>query len=160
VPAVVTGDQSCVCIDVIPSCFDDTGGGEQATVVGGLIGGIQSQLSAIQSLASQMRRGLLQELQTNQIAERVSATKNFSVVNANIRRIALQPGVRGAAQGQCGRGGNDDAIRAQIPAIVGQRTAPPSLNPNPKNYLNYGRKTTSSGLGPLLTGGKLVACYV
>ena len=79
-----------------------------------------------------MRREL-QELRTNQMADRVFTTKNFSIVNANIRRIALQPGVRGTvARGQRGRG-NDDAIGAQQPAIAGQRVAPPSLSPNPKN---------------------------
>jgi hypothetical protein len=130
VPIVVTGDQGCVYIDVIPSCLNDVG--EEQATVGGSTGGIQSQLLAIQSLASQMRREL-QELRTNQMADRVFTTKNFSIVNANIRRIALQPGVRGTvARGQRGRG-NDDAIGAQQPAIAGQRVAPPSLSPNPKN---------------------------
>jgi hypothetical protein len=40
-----------------------------------------------------MRREL-QEVQTNQIGRRDS-DKEFSIVNANIRRIALQPEFRG-----------------------------------------------------------------
>jgi hypothetical protein len=73
IPVVVTGHQGCVYIDVVPS-FDaaDVGGGQ--IVVGGARAttgrGIQAQLLALQSQSSQIRREL-QELQTNQMADRV-----------------------------------------------------------------------------------------
>jgi hypothetical protein len=61
VPVVVTGDQGCVYIDVVPS-FDEADGGGEISVGGctatGTTGGIQAQLLAIQSLTSQIRREL------------------------------------------------------------------------------------------------------
>jgi hypothetical protein len=129
-PVVVTGDQGCVYIDVIPCLEDgiDAVGGRIAATTGG----IQAQLLALQSLSSQIRREL-QELRTNQIADRVSIQKSFTLVNANIRRIAIQPGVR-SFRGTTVAGSNDDTIlraasAAQQPAIRSQ----PSLSSNPKN---------------------------
>jgi hypothetical protein len=100
VPVVVTGDQGCVYIDVVP-VFD-----KQQAAVGtvehgghGILGGdgaagVSAQLLSLQAAASQIRREL-QELRTNQMADRVLFTKHFTVVNGNLRRINLQPGVRG-----------------------------------------------------------------
>ena len=129
-PVVVTGDQGCVYIDVIPCLEDgiDAVGGRIAATTGG----IQAQLLALQSLSSQIRREL-QELRTNQIADRVSIQKSFTLVNANIRRIAIQPGVR-SFRGTTVAGSNDDTIlraasAAQQPAI----RSLPSLSSNPKN---------------------------
>jgi hypothetical protein len=141
VPVVVTGDQGCVHIDVVPS-FDEAGGegggiigagrGTMATTAGGL----SAQLLAVQSLASQIRREL-HELRTHQMADRVSTQKGFTIVNANIRRIALQPGVRGVVMGTTGDGRGHDDIRtggtAQLPAVTGHSATPASLSPNPKN---------------------------
>jgi uncharacterized protein YjaZ len=56
--------------------------------------GVSAQLLSLQAAASQIRREL-QELRTNQMADRVLFTKHFTVVNGNLRRINLQPGVRG-----------------------------------------------------------------
>jgi hypothetical protein len=144
-PVIVTGDQGCVYIDVVPSCFEAPVGArvEQVGVVtGGLLtsrtGGIQAQLLALQSGDVQMRREL-QEVRTNQMADRVTFTKCFSIVNANIRRIALQPGGRVNRGGAVGtrRVGNDDANgQVEQPAVAGYHTAPPSLSPNPKNLFD------------------------
>jgi hypothetical protein len=137
IPVVVTGDQGCVYIDVVPSFNDaDVVGGP--IVVGGAraaTGGIQSQLLAIQSQSSQIRREL-QELRTNQMADRVFATKNYAIINTNIRRIALQPGVRGGGLGGTVARGNDDNQSGALLAIAGLGIAPASLSPNPKNLFN------------------------
>jgi Transcriptional activator of glycolytic enzymes len=138
VPVVVTGDQGCVYIDVIP-CLDNgvddlvgasAGGGRLTTTTGGL----QAQLLALQSISTQIRREI-QELRTNQMADRVSISKNFTLVNANIRRIAVQPGVR-SFRGTLA-GGNDDARNLQAASAADQPVAivrsQPSLSPNPKN---------------------------
>jgi hypothetical protein len=138
VPVVVTGDQGCVYIDVVPS-FDEADGaggeiltGGRATTVSST-GGIQAQLLAIQSLTSQIRREL-QEMRTNQMADRVFAAKNFLIVNSNIRRIALQPGLRGSMGTVAG--GSDDNPRGAPLAIAGLGAAPASLSPNPKNLFD------------------------
>jgi hypothetical protein len=85
---------------------------------------------AIQSLTSQIRREL-QEMRTNQMADRVFAAKNFLIVNSNIRRIALQPGLRGSMGTVAG--GSDDNPRGAPLVIAGLGAAPASLSPNPKN---------------------------
>jgi hypothetical protein len=64
---------------------------------------MQAQLLALQLQSSQIRREL-QELRANQMADRAFSTKSYAIINANIRRIALQPGVRGGMGGQS-RGG-------------------------------------------------------
>ena len=91
IPVVVTGDQGCVYIDVVPS-FDETDVGGGQIVVGGAratTGGIQAQLLALQSQSSQIRREL-QELRTNQMADRVFAAKNYAIINTNIINIPTQ----------------------------------------------------------------------
>ncbi len=133
VPVVVTGDQGCVHIDVVPS-LDETGGDEEGAAIfcgaGGhaamatTTGGLTAQLLAVQSLAIQIRREL-QELRANQTADRVASQKSFTVVNGSIRRIALQPGVRGSGVSTmraAGGGGNDDprtVHAAPLPATAG-----------------------------------------
>ncbi len=146
VPVVVTGDQGCVHIDVVPS-LDEAGGVEEGGVPFGIgggagghataatSGGLAAQLLAAQSLLSQIRREL-QEVRANQMADRVASQKSFTVVNANIRRIALQPGVRGGGVSSMRAGGNDDTRTgdaAPLPATAGYGAAPASLSPNPKN---------------------------
>jgi hypothetical protein len=135
VPVVVTGDQGCVYIDVVP-VFDQqqaaVGAVEQggAGILGGGGGaGVSAQLLSLQAAASQIRREL-QELRTNQMADRVLFTKLFTVVNGNLRRINLQPGVRGGRRST--PGDDDDIAAAALTAFAG-RGAPPSLSPNPKN---------------------------
>jgi Transcriptional activator of glycolytic enzymes len=136
VPVVVTGDQGCVYIDIVPSFEEaDVGGGQ--IVVGGAratTGGIQAQLLALQSQSSQIRREL-QELRTNQMADRVFSAKNYGIINTNIRRIALQPGVRGGLGGTVARGNDDNLFGAPL-AIAGLGIAPASLSPNPKNLFD------------------------
>jgi len=137
VPVVVTGDQGCVYIDVVPS-FDEADGARGEILTGGhattvSTGGIQAQLLATQSLTSQIRQEL-QEMRTNQMADRVFAAKNFLIVNSNIRRIALQPGLRGGT-GTVARGNDDNQSGAPL-AIAGLGIAPASLSPNPKNLFN------------------------
>jgi len=137
IPVVVTGDQGCVYIDIVPS-FDEADVVGGPIVVGGAraaTGGIQSQLLAIQSQSSQIRREL-QELRTNQMADRVFATKNYAIINTNIRRIALQPGVRGGGLGGTVVRGNDDNQSGALLAIAGLGIAPASLSPNPKNLFS------------------------
>ena len=143
VPVVVTGDQGRVYIDVVPALVEDAapgngvGAGNGGGIGGGLAtttAGLTAQLLAVQSLASQIRREL-QELRANQMADRVATQKCFATVNSNIRRIALQPGVRGP-MGTLARQGNDDigtVDAAVLTAIAGATAAPASLSPNPKN---------------------------
>jgi hypothetical protein len=134
-------------IDVVPS-LDEAGGDEEGAAIfrgaGGhaamatTTGGLTAQLLAVQSLAIQIRREL-QELRANQMADRVASQKSFTVVNGSIRRIALQPGVRGSGVSTmraAGGGGNDDrrtVDAAPLPATAGYGAAPASLSPNPKN---------------------------
>ena len=72
---------------------DDLGGAAGGGCMAVTTGGIQAQLLAIQSSNAQICCEL-QEVQTNQMADRISISKNFTLVHANIRRIAVQPGVR------------------------------------------------------------------
>ncbi len=149
VPVVVTGDQGCVYIDVVP-VFDKhqaaVGTVEQSGV--GILGGgggagISAQLLSLQAAASQIRREL-QELRTNQMADRVLFTKHFTVVNGNLRRINLQPGVRG---GRRSTPGDDDNIAAAaLTAAMAGCGAPPSLSPNPKNLFELWDKY-QAGIG-------------
>ena len=71
--------------------------------------------------------------------ERVTVQKCFTTVNANIRRIALQPGVRGPVGTMRQQsGGNDDdrtVDAALLLATAGVGAAPATLSPNPKNFV-------------------------
>jgi hypothetical protein len=63
--------------------------------------------------------------------------KGFCLVNANIRRIALQPGVRGGGfrlGGEAATTGNDDETAGAGLAIAGH-SSKPSLSPNPKIFI-------------------------
>jgi hypothetical protein len=154
VPVVITGDEGCVNIDIIPS-LDENGnvvdgmggvvgianGGTGGREVGGMAstaGGLAAQLLAVQSLASQIRREI-QELRSNQMADRVETRKGFTMVNTNIRRIALQPGLRGpvgtvAQGGTRATGGNDDDMAVDAVATLnGVGAAPAVLSPTPRN---------------------------
>ena len=134
VPVVVTGDQGCVYIDVVP-VFDEhqatsnVEGGGAGILSGGGRAGILAQSLSLQAAASQIWREL-QELRTNQMAERVLFTNHFTVVNGNLQQINLQPGVR---SGRRSTPGNDDNIDAAALTVIAGRGAPPSLSPNPKN---------------------------
>jgi hypothetical protein len=64
------------------------------------------------------------------MADRVLFTKHFTVVNGNLRRINVYPGVRG---GRRSTPGDDDGIAAAALTAIAGRGAPPSLSPNPKN---------------------------
>ena len=64
------------------------------------------------------------------MADRVLFTKHFTVVNGNLRRIDLQPGVRG---GRRSTPGDDDDIAVAALTVIAGRGEPPSLSPNPKN---------------------------
>lgn len=134
-------------------------------------GGIQAHLLALQSGDTQMRREL-QEVRTNQMADRVTFTKCFSIMNAkNIRRIALQPGGRVNRGGTVGTGrvGDDDANGQEVeqPAVAGYHMAPPSLSPNPKNLFDLWqeyeigieqsyllKKSVVDGISMNIAGGK------
>jgi hypothetical protein len=152
VPVVVTGDQGCVFIDIVPTLVEEAasegaeygailgigGSGAGGRGVGGMAttaSGLTAQLMAVQSLASQIRREL-QELRANQMADRVAAQKYFAMVNANIRRIALQPGLRGPVGTLRQNQGDDDARTgdaAFLLARAGASAAPASLSPTPRN---------------------------
>ena len=132
----VTGDQGCVDIDVVP-VFDKhhaaAGSAEQGDagiLCGGGGAGILGQLLSLQAAARSQIRRELQELRTNQMADRVLFTKHVVVVNGNLRRINLQPGVGGERRST--PGDDDNIVAAALTAIAGCG-APPSLSPNPKN---------------------------
>jgi hypothetical protein len=89
VPVVVTGEQGCVHIDVVPS-LDEAGGDEEGAAIfrgaGGhaamatTTGGLTAHLLAVQLLAIQIRREL-QERRAKHLAYRVALQKSFPVVN-------------------------------------------------------------------------------
>ena len=149
VPVVATGDQGCVHINIIPT-LDENGDGEILGIgaggaggrgVGGMAataGGLTAQLLAVQSLASQILRELQELRRANQMADRVAAQKCFTTVNAHIRRIALQPGVRvpmGTTRQQLGNDDERTVNAAQLLVTAGVGAAPASLSPNLKNLL-------------------------
>ena len=108
-------------------------------------GGLQAQLLALQSILTQIRCEI-QELRTNQMADRVSISKNFTLVNANIRRIAVQPGVR-SFRGTLA-GGNDDARNLQAASAADQPVvaivrSQPSLSPTQKIFMRCGKNMKS-----------------
>ncbi len=131
VPVVVTGDQGCVYMvfDKQQAAVGTVEHGGAGILGGSGAAGVSAQLLSLQAAASQIRREL-QELQTNQMADRVLFTKHFTVVNGNLRRINLRPGVRGRRRTTPGN--DDDIAAAALQAIAG-RGAPPSLSPNLKN---------------------------
>ena len=155
VPVVITGDEGCVNINIIPS-LDENGnvmegmgggvigienggaGGRGIVGMASTAGGLAAQFLAVQSLASQIRREL-QELRSNQMVDRTETRKCFTMVNTNIRRIALQPGLRGpvgtvAQGGTRARGGNDDNMAVDAVATLnGVCAGPATLSPTPRN---------------------------
>jgi hypothetical protein len=131
VPVVVTGDQGCVYMvfDKQQAAVGTVEHGGAGILGGGGAAGVSAQLLSLQAAASQIRREL-QELRTNQMADRVLFTKHFTVVNGNLQIINLQLGVRG---GQRTTPGDDDDVAAAALTAIAGRGAPPSLSPNPKN---------------------------
>ena len=131
VPVVVSGDQGSVFIDTIEE-FVDNGAGA-ATVAGGGGGGrpatgIHAQLLAIHAISTQIRREL-HEIRLFQASDRATTQRQFSIVNNNVRRLAMAP-VRVIPR--AGVGGNDDANmgpqNARTPAAPAA-----SLSPTPRN---------------------------
>ena len=124
VPVVVTCDQGCVIIDITPT-LDKTGnvikgignGGAGERGVGGVAlttarlasttAELAAQLLAVQLLLASQIWQEIQKMRANQMEDRVATHKSFIMVNANIRRIALQPGMRGPV-GTLRQQGNDD----------------------------------------------------
>ena len=79
----------------------------------------------------------------NQLADRVSNQKGLQLVNANIRRIAIQPAVR-TLRGTTRRTGDDDdntAVDAALLLVTAGVGAAPAacLSPSPKDLLVVGR---------------------
>jgi hypothetical protein len=158
VPVVVTGDQGLVYIDVIQALDGDGNEVPMADAFGGATGiaataggggvtgmatrgaGLSAQLLALQSMTCQIRREL-QEMRMNQLADRVTNQKGLQLVNANIRRIAIQPAVR-TLRGTTRRTGDDDddtaVDAALLLATAGVGAAPAAcLSPNPKNLFEF-----------------------
>ncbi len=151
---MITGDEGCVNIYIISSLNEN---GNVVDGIGGVVGianggtggggvedmastagGFAAQLLAVQSLASQICREI-QELRSKQIADRVKTRKGFSMVNTNIRRIALQPGLRGpvgkVAQGgtRATCGNDDDMAVDAVATLNGVSAAPAVLSQTPCN---------------------------
>jgi hypothetical protein len=152
---MITGDEGCVNIDIIPS-LDENGnvvdgmggilgianGGTGGRGVGGMAstaGGLAAQLLAVQSLASQILPRKIQELRSNVMADMVKTREGFTMVNTNIIRITLQPGLRGpvgtvAQGGTRATGGNDDNMAVDAVATLnGVGVGPAVLSPTPRN---------------------------
>jgi hypothetical protein len=69
----------------------------------------------------------------------IICNKEFLIPNSDIRRNALQPGIRGGI-GTVVRGNNNDNLfGARVLAIAGLGAAPESLSTNPKTYLFFGK---------------------
>jgi hypothetical protein len=133
VPVIVSGDQGSVFIDVI----EQFGGVNDAVAGGGgggrpATGGVQVQLTAMHSLATQIRRDI-HDVKLAQVTDRACTKaylkKNFAVLNSNVRRIAIAP----AHVVQRGRvvGGNDDVLARLQNAASPSETS--SLSPIPRN---------------------------
>ena len=141
---IVSGDQGSVFIDAIDNVEDDEGGGGGGAVVGGIAGGrpgagMNAQLMAVHSLATQVRREV-HEIKLSQVADRTWMQRNFGIVNTNMRRLGITAAVRvvqgaGAIAGAGVGGGsnNDDNMLAAAGLQNLARTAAASLSPCPRN---------------------------
>jgi len=131
VPVIVSGDQGSVFIDVI----EEFGGINDAVAGGGgggrpATGGVHAQLTAMHSLATQIRREL-HDVKLAQVADRAGIQKNFAILNTNVRRFAIAPArVVVMQRGRVATTGNDAGNVAQL-----QNAASPiaSLSPTPRN---------------------------
>ncbi|KAI2501964.1 hypothetical protein MHU86_12517 [Fragilaria crotonensis] len=144
VPVIVSGDQGSVFIDAIDNVEDDGGGGGGGAVVGGIAGGrpgagMNAQLMAVHSLATQVRREV-HEIKLSQVADRTWMQRNFGIVNTNMRRLGITAAVRVvqgagaiAGAGVGGGGNNDDNMLAAAGLQNLARTAATSLSPCPRN---------------------------
>jgi hypothetical protein len=93
VPVIVSGDQGSVFIDTIDIIEDHESGGGGSPVVGGIAGGrpvvgMNAQLMAVHSLATQVRREV-HEIKLSQVADRTWMQRNLSIVNSNMKRLGI-----------------------------------------------------------------------
>ncbi len=135
VPEIVSGDQGSVFIDCIEEQEQGQGGG---AVVGGMVaggrpptGGMNAQLMAVHSLATQLRREV-HEIKLAQAADRAAMQRCFGIVNMGLRRIGMAPAFR-VVQGGIGTGNDDNSILAAAGLQNFARAANASLSPCPRN---------------------------
>jgi hypothetical protein len=91
---LVTGDEGTVYIDVLPQ---EVEGEEQRLLMGGFGSGnhgIQNQMLAIQSAVNSVRRETI-DIRSEMWEINLIMTRQFGILNWNIRRVALQATQRG-----------------------------------------------------------------
>jgi hypothetical protein len=145
VPVIVSGDQGSVFIDAIDVVDEEQeggGGGGGGAVIRGVAGGrpaagMNAQLMAVHSLATQVRREV-HEIKLSQVADRTWMQRNFGIVNTNMRRMGITAAFRvvqgaGAIAGVGGAGNNDDNMLAAAGLQNLARTTAASLSPCPRN---------------------------
>jgi hypothetical protein len=140
VPVIVSGDQGSVFIDCIEAEDQEgqqVGGG--GAVVGGVLGpggrpagGMNAQLMAVHSLATQLRREI-HEIKLAQVADRAAMQRCFGIVNTGLRRIGMAPAFRIVQGGGVGAGHDDNNILAAAGLQNLARAANASLSPCPRN---------------------------
>ena len=143
VPVVVSGDQGSVFIDTVDGFVDASdptvagvgGGGRPAT-------GIHAQLLALHSLATQIRREL-HEIKLVQVADRALMQRHFTIVNSNVRRLAMAP-ARVITRAGATEGNDDDNIAGANPQNA--RSPAASLSSTPRNLYDLW-KEYQVGLG-------------
>jgi hypothetical protein len=130
VPIVITGHEGEVYMDEIPdSNGDNTHDNNNNNAVGGSFVDrpIREQLLAVHSQLMSLRHSN-EELRDSLQQDRIDQTRQYQILNSNLRRIALQPARR-----------RDDAANPNVANGNGNNNAhqPPegvaTLSPNPRN---------------------------
>jgi hypothetical protein len=144
VPMIVSGDQGSVFINAIDIIEDHESGGGGGSIVRGIVGGrpaagMNAQLMAVHSLATQVRREV-HEIKLSQVADRTWMQRNFGIVNTSMRRLGITVAIRVvqgagtiAGAGVLGGGSHDDNMLAAAGLQNLARTAAASLSPCPRN---------------------------
>ena len=145
VPVIVSKDQGSVFIDCIEA--EDHQGEQKirggSAIVGGVFGaggnpaggGMNAQLMAVHSLATQRRREI-HEIKLAQVADRVAMQRCFGIVKIGPRRIGMAPAFRVVQEGGVGAVHDDNNILAVTGLQNLARAANASLSPCPRNLFD------------------------
>ena len=149
VPVIVSGDQGSVFIDAIFDEEEDeqagAGGGGAAGAAGGGGGGVaraaagarppsgmNAQIMALHSLATQVRREV-HEIKLAQAGDRTWMQRTFGIVNTNMRRLEVTAALGRRVVPHGDGNGNDDANLAATGLQNLARAANASLSPCPRS---------------------------
>jgi hypothetical protein len=155
VPVIVSGDQQG---SVFIDCIEEQQGQGGGAVVGGMVaggtpptGGMNAQLMAVHSLATQLRRKV-HEIMLEQVADRAAMQRCFGIVNTgSLRRIGMATAFR-VVQGGIGTGNDDNSILAAAGLQNLARAANASLrSPCPCNLYDLWKQLVWEGGSPHLS---------